>query len=53
MKNFPHVVINIGYPFVIEERLTIQLFLIECKEDSGTLLMNSEGSILILIFFNT
>jgi len=35
---------------VIEERLTIQSFLIECKEDSRTLLMNSEGSILILIF---
>jgi len=37
---------------VIGERLTIQLSLIECKEDSGILLRNSEGSILILIFFN-
>jgi len=35
---------------VIEERLTIPLCVIECKEDFETLLMNSEDSILILIF---
>jgi len=35
---------------MIGERLMIQLFLMECKEDSGILLPNSKGSILILIF---